>query len=90
MKIKEGAEKARKITDKKSRADVERLVKQANSKLDDLKSELAEVQNYLVITSSETTGGMLTKNSRKGSVPSLGKLMPIAFLSIFSIKDSIK
>ena len=58
MRLKEGAENLRKARkDKKSIADVNSLVKQANAKLEDLNQQLQEVNTYLLMTSTEVTDG---------------------------------
>ncbi|KAK2159070.1 hypothetical protein LSH36_159g06031 [Paralvinella palmiformis] len=57
MKIKEGAENLRKATsDKKSLANVNSIVKAANSKLDDLNRELQDVRAYLLMSNSVNQG----------------------------------
>ena len=56
MKIKEGAENLRKATtDKKSLANVNSIVKKANTKLEDLNQELQEVNAYLLMTNTNNT-----------------------------------
>jgi hypothetical protein len=56
--LQEGAENLRKARkDKKSIADVNSLVKQANAKLEDLNQQLQEVNTYLLMTSTEVTDG---------------------------------
>ncbi len=53
LKIKEGAENLRKATtDKKSLDNVNRLVKQANSKLEELHQELQELNAHLLVATS--------------------------------------
>lgn len=84
MKLKEGAENLRKASkDKRSHADVERLVKQANIKLDALNLELQEVQNYLMFTTTDSGG--LARNSRRGSFPSLGEGFYCGELSLWRV-----
>jgi len=58
MRIKEGAENMRKATDdKKSLAHVNAIVKQANSKLEDLNIELQDVRTYLLTASGDVMSG---------------------------------
>lgn len=51
LKIKEGAEKLREVaTDRKSLSHVATIVKNANSKLAELKSELSELESQIILT----------------------------------------
>jgi serine/threonine-protein kinase N2 len=51
LKIKEGAEKLREVTtDRKSLSDVSSIVKKANSKLAELKSELHELESQIILS----------------------------------------
>ena len=53
LKIKEGAENLRKATsDKKSLENVNRLVKQANNKLEELHQELQELNAHLLVATT--------------------------------------
>lgn len=55
MKIKEGADNLRRATnDRKSLLHVGTIIKEANSKLEDLKQELTDVQMCLLMTSAGT------------------------------------
>ncbi|XP_041978060.1 serine/threonine-protein kinase N [Aricia agestis] len=56
LKIKEGAEKLREVaTDRRSLADVANLVKQANIKLNELKSDLQELESQLILSRGQST-----------------------------------
>ncbi|VVC89054.1 serine/threonine-protein kinase N-like [Leptidea sinapis] len=56
LKIKEGAEKLREVaTDRKSLADVGNIVKQANIKLNELKSDLNELESQLLLSRGQST-----------------------------------
>ena len=56
LKIKEGAEKLREVaTDKRSLAHVATIVKNSNSKLAELKSELCELESQIILTQGQTT-----------------------------------
>ena len=69
MKIKEGAENLRKASkDKKSLADVNSIVKQANVKLERLNQELQEVNNFLVVTAGEAPPGSSASLQRRNSM----------------------
>lgn len=51
LKIKEGAEKLREVaTDRKSLSHVATIVKNSNSKLAELKSELSELESQIILT----------------------------------------
>lgn len=56
LKIKEGAEKLREVaTDRKSLSHVATIVKNSNSKLAELKSELSELESQIILTHGQTT-----------------------------------
>ncbi|CAH2106235.1 unnamed protein product [Euphydryas editha] len=56
LKIKEGAEKLREVaTDRKSLSDVANIVKQANVKLNELKSDLQELESQLLLSRGQST-----------------------------------
>ncbi|PZC86528.1 hypothetical protein B5X24_HaOG209247 [Helicoverpa armigera] len=56
LKIKEGAEKLREVaTDRRSLADVANIVKQANIKLNELKSDLQELESQLLLSRGQST-----------------------------------
>jgi len=61
LKIKEGAEKLREVAkDRRSLNDVASIVKQSNSKLAELKSELQELESQILLTQGNT----VTSNGR--------------------------
>ncbi|CAH0723285.1 unnamed protein product, partial [Brenthis ino] len=56
LKIKEGAEKLREVaTDRRSLSDVANLVKKANLKLNELKSDLQELESQLLLSRGQST-----------------------------------
>ncbi|XP_045448504.1 serine/threonine-protein kinase N [Melitaea cinxia] len=56
LKIKEGAEKLREVaTDRKSLSDVANIVKMANIKLNELKSDLQELESQLLLSRGQST-----------------------------------
>ncbi|XP_072931864.1 serine/threonine-protein kinase N [Epargyreus clarus] len=56
LKIKEGAEKLREVaTDRRSLADVANIVKKANIKLNELKSDLQELESQLILSRGQST-----------------------------------
>lgn len=56
LKIKEGAEKLREVaTDRKSLSDVANIVKQANLKLNQLKSDLQELESQLLLSRGQSS-----------------------------------
>ncbi|XP_017775641.1 PREDICTED: serine/threonine-protein kinase N isoform X2 [Nicrophorus vespilloides] len=56
LKIKEGAEKMREVsTDRKSLSHVTQIVKNANSKLRELKNELSELESQIILSQGQTT-----------------------------------
>ncbi len=56
LKLKEGAENIRKVTtDKKSIANINNMVKQANIKLHELRQELNELNAHIVVNTDEIT-----------------------------------
>lgn len=56
LKIKEGAEKLREVaTDRRSLADVANIVKKANIKLNELKSDLQELESQLLLSRGQST-----------------------------------
>lgn len=57
MKIKEGAENLRKVTSDKKKSHVNSIVKDANSKLEQLNEELQEVNAYLLMTNNHDAPG---------------------------------
>ena len=92
LKIKEGAENLRKATtDKKSLANVNSLVKQANNKLQELQHELNELNAHLLYaTSNSTTAKSDTITGKKihtcfqmlkkFSLPFLSRAVPVYIL----------
>ena len=70
MKIKEGAENLRVASkkDKKSLAEVNSIVKQANLKLERMNQELQEVNNFLVVTHTESSSTSAVALARRNSV----------------------
>lgn len=57
LQIKEGAEKLREVaTDRKALSDVAAIVKKSNSKLAELKSELNELDNQIILTQGGNNG----------------------------------
>ncbi|CAK1596350.1 unnamed protein product [Parnassius mnemosyne] len=56
LKIKEGAEKLREVaTDRRSLSDVANIVKKANLKLNELKSDLQELESQLLLSRGQST-----------------------------------
>lgn len=56
LKIKEGAEKLREVaTDRRSLSDVANIVKKANIKLNELKSDLQELESQLLLSRGQST-----------------------------------
>ncbi|KAI5651793.1 protein kinase domain-containing protein [Phthorimaea operculella] len=56
LKIKEGAEKLREVaTDRRSLSDVANIVKKANIKLNELKSDLQELESQLILSRGQST-----------------------------------
>lgn len=56
LKIKEGAEKLREVaTDRRSLSDVANIVKKANAKLNELKSDLQELESQLLLSRGQST-----------------------------------
>ncbi|XP_018336023.1 serine/threonine-protein kinase N isoform X2 [Agrilus planipennis] len=56
LKIKEGAEKLREVaTDRKSLSHVATIVKNANSKLAELKNELSELESQIILSQGQST-----------------------------------
>ncbi|XP_023945952.1 serine/threonine-protein kinase N [Bicyclus anynana] len=56
LKIKEGAEKLREVaTDRKSLSDVANIVKKANLKLNELKSDLQDLESQLLLSRGQST-----------------------------------
>lgn len=56
LKIKEGAEKLREVTtDRRSLSDVSNIVKKANIKLNELKSDLQELESQLILSRGQST-----------------------------------
>ncbi|KAL7046923.1 hypothetical protein ACKWTF_002745 [Chironomus riparius] len=57
LKIKEGAEKLREVaTDKRALSDVASIVKKSNTKLQELKSELHELESQIILTQANSNG----------------------------------
>ncbi|XP_070494492.1 serine/threonine-protein kinase N isoform X4 [Chironomus tepperi] len=57
LKIKEGAEKLREVaTDKRALSDVASIVKKSNIKLQELKSELHELESQIILTQANSNG----------------------------------
>lgn len=57
LKIKEGAEKLREVaTDRRALSDVASIVKKSNSKLQELKSELHELESQIILTQANSNG----------------------------------
>lgn len=55
LKIKEGAEKLREVSDRKTFSRVEKMVKDANFKLNELKSDLQELESQLLLSRGQST-----------------------------------
>lgn len=57
FQIKEGAEKLREVaTDKRALSDVASIVKKSNTKLQELKSELHELESQIILTQANSNG----------------------------------
>lgn len=77
LKIKEGAEKLREVaTDRKSLNHVSVIVKNANSKLAELKYELSELESQIILTQGQSSPSCLPTNG--------GQLL-ISLLLLFNI-----
>ncbi len=71
QKLKLGMENLRKVTtDKKSMANLNSMVKKANTKLEELNDELQEVETFLLMTSASDTANHAT--------PSVGEYVTIS------------
>ena len=70
MKIKEGAENLRAASkrEKRSTQEVNSIVKQANLKLERLNQELHEVNNFLVVTHTESSSTSSVALARRNSM----------------------
>jgi hypothetical protein len=57
LQIKEGAEKLREVaTDRRALSDVASIVKKSNNKLQELKSELHELESQIILTQANSNG----------------------------------
>lgn len=66
LKIKEGAEKLREVAkDRKSLTHVSAIVKNANSKLAELKNELSELESQIILSQGQSTPSTPPTNGGK-------------------------
>ncbi|XP_071493733.1 serine/threonine-protein kinase N2-like [Diadema antillarum] len=81
LKIKEGAENMRKVTtDKKSLANVNNMVKQANARLQELQQELNEL-NARIVVNTDNTGPSPGSTRARAMAITDGKLLPAVLSS---------
>ena len=87
LKIKEGAENLRKVTtDKKSLDNVNKMVKQANSKLEELHQELQELNAHLLVAtkSNNKLPGKFLLHHISSSNPTIRLLLDGVCFSAYS------
>jgi predicted nucleic acid-binding Zn-ribbon protein len=73
LKIKEGAENLRKVvTDKKRLSNVNSIVKQANCKLQELQSDLQELDAHILVTAGQGKTGAFRVRKEAMNVGSSG------------------